>query len=93
VQPYTAVVDKGTLDALHGDEHRMAMLRECDRCLSRDGGVIVSVSFAAVDRVRLLDEAAAELGLQWRMRVVGGGRPSASLWCPCPSCTKPHQKC
>ena len=64
------VVDKGTLDALHGDTHKMDMLRECSRCLRPDGGVIVSVSFPAAARVKLLDMAAAELGLQWRMRVV-----------------------
>ena len=72
----SVLVDKGTLDALHGDEDKMAMLRECMRCLSPDGGVIVSVSFPAADRIRLLDEATSAFGIQHRTRVIADGDPA-----------------
>ena len=60
----SVVIDKGTLDALSGDSHKLAMLRECARmCDFDNGGIILSVSFAAAARVGLLARATARLGL------------------------------
>ena len=70
------VVDKGTLDALSGDDHKTAMLRECARiCDFANGGIIVSVSFAAAARVALLRATSDALGLDVVTRVVGDGDP------------------
>ena len=70
------VVDKGTLDALSGDDHKTAMLRECARiCDFDNGGIIVSVSFAAAARVALLRQTSDALGLDVVTRVVGDGDP------------------
>ena len=74
------VIDKGTLDALSGDSHKLAMLRECARmCDFDNGGIILSVSFAAAARVGLLARATAELGLDSNVtavtRVVADGDP------------------
>ena len=69
------VVDKGTIDALSGDIDKMAMIRECLRMLSPDGGVVVSVSFPSAARVALLDRAAEELGVECRIRVLTEGDP------------------
>ena len=70
------VVDKGTLDALSGEDHKTAMLRECARiCDFANGGIIVSVSFAAAARVALLCSTSDELGLESFTRVVGDGDP------------------
>jgi len=70
------VVDKGTLDALSGDDHKTAMLRECARiCDFANGGIIVSVSFAAAARVALLRSTSDELGLESHTCVVGDGDP------------------
>ena len=70
------VVDKGTLDALSGDDHKTAMLRECARiCDFANGGIIVSVSFAAAARVALLRATSDALGLESFTRVVGDGDP------------------
>ena len=74
------VIDKGTLDALSGDSHKLAMLRECARmCDFDNGGIILSVSFAAAARVGLLARATARLGLDSKItavtRVVADGDP------------------
>lgn len=70
------VVDKGTLDALHGDQHKLDMLRECARVLDVErGGIIVSISFPAAARVALLERAASELNLDLRVRVFAEGDP------------------
>ena len=72
------VVDKGTLDALHGDEDKIATLRECARVLDDDPtrpGVVVSVSFASAARVALLDRVAPQLGMRWRLKVIADGDP------------------
>ena len=76
----SVVIDKGTLDALSGDNHKLAMLRECARmCDFDNGGIILSVSFAAAARVGLLARATAELGLDSNVtavtRVVADGDP------------------
>ena len=76
----SVVIDKGTLDALSGDSHKLAMLRECARmCDFDNGGIILSVSFAAAARVGLLARATAELGLDSNVtavtRVVADGDP------------------
>ena len=73
---FAVVVDKGTADALSGNDHKTAMLRECARiCDFANGGIIVSVSFAAAARVALLREAGDALGLDVVTRVVGDGDP------------------
>jgi hypothetical protein len=74
------VIDKGTLDALSGDNHKLAMIRECARmCDFDNGGIILSVSFAAAARVGLLARATARLGLDSNVtavtRVVADGDP------------------
>ena len=69
------VLEKGTLDALHGGPDKLAVLHECARILAPTG-VIVSVSFPAVARIQLLEHAARKLGLQSRMRVVAKGDPA-----------------
>ena len=76
----SVVIDKGTLDALSGDNHKLAMLRECARmCDFDNGGIILSVSFAAAARVGLLARATARLGLDSNVtavtRVVANGDP------------------
>ena len=76
----SVVIDKGTLDALSGDNHKLAMLRECARmCDFDNGGIILSVSFAAAARVGLLARATARLGLDSNVtavtRVVADGDP------------------
>ena len=76
----SVVIDKGTLDALSGDNHKLAMLCECARmCDFDNGGIILSVSFAAAARVGLLARATAELGLDSNVtavtRVVADGDP------------------
>ena len=72
------VIDKGTLDALSGDSHKLAMLRECARmCDFDNGGIILSVSFAAAARVGLLARATAQIGMGITAvtRVVANGDP------------------
>ena len=51
----TVVLDKGTMDALAGEEDKISMLGECVRVL-HPGGLFVSVSFAAVERFQLLQK-------------------------------------
>ena len=52
------------------------MLRECARiCDFDNGGIIVSVSFAAAARVALLRATSDALGLDVVTRVVGDGDP------------------
>lgn len=69
------VLDKGTLDALHGDEDKAAMLAECARMLC-DGGVLVTVSFPAVERLRVLRAVLPTLGLEFREKIIGAGDPA-----------------
>ena len=68
------VLDKGTLDALHGEKDKMRMLLECGRVLAASG-VFVSVSFASAKRVPVLMEAAKRMRLQLRIKVLGQGDP------------------
>ena len=72
------VLDKGTVDALHGDDDKLATLRECVRMANRpDGvGVVASISFPAADRLRLLERVARETRVGLRVRVVGDGDPA-----------------
>ena len=71
------IIDKGTLDALVGNEDKRAMMKECYRILEKRGGkgLIVSVSFGSVERIRLIEEICAELGLQWKIKIVADGDP------------------
>ena len=69
------VVDKGTLDALHGDEDKLKMMRECARVARKNAGVVVSVSFASAARAVLLRRVADELGMDLKLRVIGAGDP------------------
>jgi hypothetical protein len=63
---------QGTLDALWREDDQVAMLRECSRLLAHPYGLIISVSFAAPRRLALLASTAPQLGLQWRVHVLGG---------------------
>lgn len=47
------ILDKGTLDALEGDEDKKAMLRECSRVLNSTRGVLLSISFGSVSRLQV----------------------------------------
>ena len=69
------VVDKGTLDALHGDEDKLKMIRECARVLKENAGVVVSVSFASAARAVFLRRVADELRMDLKLRVIGKGDP------------------
>jgi hypothetical protein len=68
------VVDKGTLDALHGDEDKLKTIRECAR-VAKKNGVVVSVSFASAARAVLLRRVADELEMDLKLRVIGSGDP------------------
>mmetsp|Transcript_18625 Transcript_18625/g.47733 ORF Transcript_18625/g.47733 Transcript_18625/m.47733 type:complete len:262 (+) Transcript_18625:390-1175(+) len=70
------VVDKGTLDALHGDEDKLACMRECQRVL-HPRGVLISISFGAARRMAFLQQSAGMLGLELHMHVVGDGDPAS----------------
>ena len=69
------VIDKGTLDALNGEEDKRRLLREMVRMMAEDG-VIVSVSFSAVARYSFLAKETREMGLEWRFHVVANGDPA-----------------
>jgi len=69
------VVDKGTLDALNGERDKRALMDEMVR-MTREDGVILSVSFSAVARFLFLKRETARLGLDWRFRVVSEGDPA-----------------
>ena len=69
------VVDKGTLDALHGEEDKLKMMRECARVVKKNAGVVVSVSFASAARAEFLRRVADELRLDLKLAVIGGGDP------------------
>jgi hypothetical protein len=47
------ILDKGTLDALEGDEDKKVMLRECSRVLDSKRGVLLSISFGSVSRLKV----------------------------------------
>ena len=63
------VVDK--LDALHGDQHKLDMLRECARVLDVERGGIPSPYPSPPPRVALLERVASEL-LDLRLRFAEG---------------------
>eukprot|EP00041_Stephanoeca_diplocostata_P034848 m.1207628 g.1207628 ORF g.1207628 m.1207628 type:complete len:130 (+) comp24587_c0_seq4:1265-1654(+) len=69
------MLPSGTLDALHGTDDKVAMLRECKRILSHNG-CIVSISFPAVARFNFLAEWAPQLNLAWRFKVIADGDPA-----------------
>ena len=69
------VVDKGTLDALHGEEDKLKMMRECARVVKKNAGVVVSVSFASAARVEFLRRVADALRMDLKLAVIGGGDP------------------
>lgn len=69
------VIDKGTLDALNGEEDKRRLLREMVRMMAADG-VIVSVSFSAVARYAFLARETRAMGLEWRFHVVANGDPA-----------------
>ena len=71
----TCVIDKGTLDALNGDEDKRALMDEMLR-MTREDGIILSVSFSAVARFVFLKRETTRLGLDWRFRVVSEGDPA-----------------
>lgn len=65
-------LQQGTLDALWREGDQVAMLHECARLLARPHGLLISVSFATPRRLSLLARTAPQLGLQWRVHVLGG---------------------
>jgi hypothetical protein len=69
------VVDKGTLDALHGEEDKLKMMRECARVVKKNAGVVVSVSFASAARAEFLRRVADELRMDLKLAVIGDGDP------------------
>ena len=70
------VVDKGTLDALHGDQHKLDMLRERARVLDVErGGILVSISFPAAAASPLLERAASETRTRPSRSRLCRGRP------------------
>jgi ubiquinone/menaquinone biosynthesis C-methylase UbiE len=72
------IIDKGTLDALVGTDDKKAMLKECYRILKKtkgSEGLMVSVSFGSVERLRLIEEVCRDLGMQWRLKIVADGDP------------------
>ena len=69
------VVDKGTLDALHGDEDKLKTIRECARVVKKNAGVVVSVSFASAARAEFLRRVADELRMDLKLAVIGDGDP------------------
>ena len=69
------VIDKGTLDALNGEDDKRRLLGECARMIAEDG-FVVSVSFAAVARFRFLERETEALGLSLRFKVIADGDPA-----------------
>ena len=69
------LLDKGTLDALVGETDQLGMLRECGRIL-HPYGFFISISFPSVQRINFFDKNCTEIGLDWRLKVVGKGDPS-----------------
>ena len=69
------LLDKGTLDALVGETDQLDMLRECGRIL-HPCGIFISISFPSVQRITFFDKNCTEIGLDWRLKVVGKGDPS-----------------
>lgn len=47
------IIDKGTLDAMDSDDDKRSMLRECSRVLDKQRGVLLSVSFGSVARLKV----------------------------------------
>ena len=76
--PWSSIKELSTRSP--GTIDKLAMLRECARmCDFDNGGIILSVSFAAAARVGLLARATARLGLDSNVtavtRVVANGDP------------------
>jgi SAM-dependent methyltransferase len=69
------VIDKGTIDALNGEDDKRRLLGECARMIAEDG-FVVSVSFAAVARFRFLERETEALGLSLRFKVIADGDPA-----------------
>ena len=57
------ILDKGTMDALEGDDDKMAMLQECSRVLDKNHGALLSISFGSVLRLQFLDKVCSSQGL------------------------------
>lgn len=78
----SVVLEKGTIDAMDGEEDKVAILRECLRVM-RSNGVVISISFPAVARLQMLEEEVkrwSERGegdpLNMHVHVVGSGDPA-----------------
>lgn len=69
------IVEKGTIDALESDADKVRTLEEFARLASKDCGLIISVAFPSVTRMKLLSEALPELGLQHHVHIMGSGDP------------------
>lgn len=68
------VLDKGTLDALNSDIDRAQMLGECLAAL-KCNGVLISISFSSVHRLRWLESFCAENDLWFHVHVVNRNAP------------------
>lgn len=69
------VLEKGTLDALECREDSVRTLQEFGRVLA-ECGLIISVSFPAVHRLRLLEEELPRLGMKHHVHIAGDGDPA-----------------
>eukprot|EP00928_Gymnodinium_smaydae_P009365 TRINITY_DN13497_c0_g2_i1.p1 TRINITY_DN13497_c0_g2~~TRINITY_DN13497_c0_g2_i1.p1 ORF type:complete len:483 (+),score=84.75 TRINITY_DN13497_c0_g2_i1:51-1451(+) len=63
-------LDKGTLDALPGEDDKVSCFRAMVRTLRPTNGLLLSVSFFTATRVLFMQRQAAELGLGLRFRVI-----------------------
>jgi ubiquinone/menaquinone biosynthesis C-methylase UbiE len=68
------VLDKGTFDALIGENDKFEMLKECKRMLN-PSGFFISISFPSVQRINFFDKYCPRLGLTYRLKVIGKGDP------------------
>jgi hypothetical protein len=71
----SAMLDKGTLDALSNEEARQQCLSESMRFL-QPSGLFFSISFLSRRRIQFLAQQAGQLGLSAHLHLVGKGDPA-----------------
>ena len=69
------LLDKGTFDALVGENDKYAMLKECKRML-HPKGFFISISFPSVQRIKFFQKYCPELGLACRLKIIADGDPA-----------------
>ena len=69
------LLDKGTFDALVGENDKYAMLKECKRML-HPKGFFISISFPSVQRIKFFEKYCPELGLACRLKIIADGDPA-----------------